>query len=90
MKEGLYTCKRRLVPDLEVRRKINLQIVEFHFVRGLVGMEDAQECKKALNPGEWWEMFGNGTPELKRFAIRILSLTCSSSGCKRNWSSLKW
>ncbi|XP_022632798.1 uncharacterized protein LOC111240945 [Vigna radiata var. radiata] len=34
-------------------------------------------------------MFGDGTPELKRFAIRILSLTCSSSGCERNWSSFE-
>ncbi|XP_017424685.1 uncharacterized protein LOC108333721 [Vigna angularis] len=52
-------------------------------------MEDAKECRKELNPGEWWDMFGDGTPELKRFAIRILSLTCSSSGCERNWSSFE-
>ncbi|XP_047163320.1 uncharacterized protein LOC124833007 [Vigna umbellata] len=71
------------------RRKINLQIVEFHNARGLFGMEDAKECRKELNPGEWWDMFGDGTPELKRFAIRILSLTCSSSGCERNWSSFE-
>jgi len=51
------------------KRKINLQIVEFHFARGLFEMEDAKECRKALNLGEWWEMFGDATPELKRFAI---------------------
>ncbi|KAI5412253.1 hypothetical protein KIW84_057060 [Lathyrus oleraceus] len=27
--------------------------------------------------------------ELQRFAIRILSLTCSSSGCERNWSAFE-
>ncbi|XP_052724958.1 uncharacterized protein LOC128194155 [Vigna angularis] len=84
VKEGLYFCMRRLIPDMAERRKINLQIVEFHNARGLFGMEDAKECRKELNPGEWWDMFGDGTPELKRFAIRILSLTCSSSGCERN------
>jgi len=89
VKEGLYECMRRLVPDIAERRKINLQIVQFHFARGLFGMEYAKECRKALNPGEWWEMFGDATPELKRFAIRILSLTCSSSGCERNWSSFE-
>ena len=89
VKEGLYECMRRLVPDIAERRKINLQIVEFHFARGLFGMEDAKECKKALNPSDWWEMFGNTTVVLKRFAIRILSLTCSSLGCERNWSSFK-
>ncbi|BAU03390.1 hypothetical protein VIGAN_UM094300 [Vigna angularis var. angularis] len=89
VKEGLYFCMRRLIPDMAERRKINLQIVEFHNARGLFGMEDAKECRKELNPGEWWDMFGDGTPELKRFAIRILSLTCSSSGCERNWSSFE-
>ncbi|XP_052727463.1 uncharacterized protein LOC108329753 [Vigna angularis] len=89
VKEGLYFCMRRLIPDMTERRKINLQIVEFHNARGLFGMEDAKECRKELNPGELWDMFGDGTPELKRFAIRILSLTCSSSGCERNWSSFE-
>ncbi|XP_052736666.1 uncharacterized protein LOC108336588 [Vigna angularis] len=89
VKEGLYFCMRRLIPDMAERRKINLQIVEFHNARGLFGMEDAKECRKELNPGEWWDMFGDGTPKLKRFAIRIISLTCSSSGCERNWSSFE-
>jgi len=70
VKEGLYECMRRLVPYIaKKKRKINLQIVEFHFARGLFEMEDAKECRKALNLGEWWEMFGDATPELKRFAI---------------------
>ena len=48
-----------------IKPKINLQIVEFHFVRGLFGMEDAKECRKVLNPSEWWEMFGDGTPRVE-------------------------
>lgn len=35
----------------------------------------------------WWERFGGKTPELTTFAIRVLSLTCSASGCERNWST---
>ncbi|XP_014493054.1 uncharacterized protein LOC106755418 [Vigna radiata var. radiata] len=58
-------------------------------IRGLFGMEDANECRKKLSPGEWWDMFGDGTPELKRVVIRILSLTCSSFRCERNWSSFE-
>jgi len=34
----------------------------------------------------WWESFGSQTPQLQKFAIRVLSQTCSSSGCERNWS----
>ncbi|KAL0394959.1 UNVERIFIED_CONTAM: hypothetical protein Slati_4462100 [Sesamum latifolium] len=35
---------------------------------------------------EWWSTFGSYTPILQIFTIKVLSLTCSSSGCKRNWS----
>ncbi|GJX03104.1 zf-BED domain-containing protein [Tanacetum coccineum] len=38
---------------------------------------------------DWWDSFGDDTPELKRFAMRVLSLTCSSSGCERNWSAFE-
>ena len=34
----------------------------------------------------WWRMFGSQTPNLHKLAIKILSLTCSTSGCERNWS----
>jgi len=34
----------------------------------------------------WWEQFGNDTPELQKFAIRVLSQCCSATGCERNWS----
>ena len=35
---------------------------------------------------KWWDSYRDDFPELKIFAIRILSLTCSSSGCESNWS----
>jgi hypothetical protein len=34
----------------------------------------------------WWESFGSHCPQLQKFAIRVLSQTCSASGCERNWS----
>lgn len=37
----------------------------------------------------WWERFGGETPELMKFAVRVLSLTCSASGCERNWSTFE-
>ncbi|KAK4278738.1 hypothetical protein QN277_016541 [Acacia crassicarpa] len=41
------------------------------------------------SPAAWWESYGDGVPELQKFAIRVLSLTCSSSGCERNWSAFE-
>ena len=34
----------------------------------------------------WWESFGSQTPQLQKFAIRVLSQTWSAFGCERNWS----
>jgi len=34
----------------------------------------------------WWESYGGVGKELQNLAIRVLSLTCSATGCKRNWS----
>ena len=35
---------------------------------------------------EWWFMYGNNTPTLKKLAIKVLSQIASSSTCERNWS----
>lgn len=38
-------------------------------------------------PGyRWWMSYGVETPELQRFAIRILSQAASSLACEINWS----
>ena len=36
---------------------------------------------------KWWDLYGDDFLELKNFAIKILSLTYSSSGCESNWST---
>jgi len=40
-------------------------------------------------PGAWWESYGEEYPELQKFSIRILSLTCSSSRYECNWSAFE-
>ncbi|RVW19146.1 hypothetical protein CK203_095168 [Vitis vinifera] len=43
-----------------------------------------------LNPeffyAEWWAAYGASAPNLQKFAMKVLNLTCSASGCERNWS----
>ena len=89
VKEGLFICMMRLVKDVGVRNKINGQLLEFHFAKGLFSMENAINSRKTMPPIDWWEIFRDECPELKWFAIHVLSLTCSSSGCERNWSSFE-
>ncbi|XP_034586659.1 uncharacterized protein [Setaria viridis] len=37
----------------------------------------------------WWSVHGASAKDLRKMAIRILSLTCSSSACERTWSAFE-
>ena len=38
------------------------------------------------NEAKWWSIHGTSAPNLRVLAMQILSLTCSSSPCERNFS----
>ncbi|XP_073114865.1 uncharacterized protein [Elaeis guineensis] len=50
------------------------------------GRSSAINDRSRLAPDEWWVTYGSCAPNLQKLAIRILSQTCSASGCERNWS----
>ncbi|XP_031405764.1 uncharacterized protein LOC116214505 [Punica granatum] len=85
---GLYKVMDRMLDD-EERDKVDLQLEEFKHERGLFGFSLAKSMRFKKTPADWWESYGADTPELQKFSIRILSLTCSSSGCERNWSAFE-
>ena len=89
IKLGLFNCIERIVRDPDEKEKIDVQIEIFKGAKGLFGIESAKRSRDKKAPAEWWDTYGDGCPELQRFAIRVLSLTCSSSGCERNWSAFE-
>ncbi|KAG2721050.1 hypothetical protein I3760_02G063400 [Carya illinoinensis] len=44
---------------------------------------------KTFHPRTWWDWCGKHTPVLRKYAIRILALPCSTSLCKRYEMPLK-
>ncbi|XP_057452218.1 uncharacterized protein LOC130744040 [Lotus japonicus] len=78
-----------MVPNAVERKKIHAQLIVFHNRKCMFGLEDAQSVRKTVTPAEWWEAYGDHCPKLRNFAIWVLSLTCSSSGCERNWSAFE-
>ncbi|XP_072064244.1 uncharacterized protein [Arachis hypogaea] len=50
------------------------------------GRPSAIRERSTVMPDQWWESYGCGAPNLQKLAIRVLSQTCSSLGCERNWS----
>lgn len=69
--------------------KIDGQLEDFKSIKGFFGSEIAQRGLKNKTLTQWWESYGDAHPELQNFTIRVLSLTCSSSGCERNWSAFE-
>ncbi|KAL4276362.1 hypothetical protein AHAS_Ahas20G0199600 [Arachis hypogaea] len=47
-------------------------------------------CERStIMPDQWWKSYGCGALNLQKLAIRILSQTCSFSGCECNWSTFE-
>ncbi|KAL4561073.1 hypothetical protein LXL04_033235 [Taraxacum kok-saghyz] len=43
--------------------------------------------RKKTQPVKWWLSYGDECPELQHLVVCVLSLTCSATGCERNWST---
>ncbi|CAN1127439.1 hypothetical protein LINPERHAP2_LOCUS4046 [Linum perenne] len=86
LKLGLFDCVERLSKDRDESLTIMQQLDTFHHARGMFSSYGFMQLLDRKHPVDWWSSFGDDVPELQKFAIRILSLTCSASGCERNWS----
>ncbi|CAI9299643.1 unnamed protein product [Lactuca saligna] len=75
----------RLVPDQQVQDKISAELDKYRNAEGLFGHPMAITHRKTKAPADWWASYGSSAPNLKKFAIRVLSLTCSATSCERNW-----
>ncbi|KAK2637135.1 hypothetical protein Ddye_031927 [Dipteronia dyeriana] len=87
VKIGLMVCMEKLIPDEEARVRANLQVNLFKNKEEFFGYRRAKGLIENLSPADWWSSYGDEAPELKDFAVKVLSLTCSSSACERNLST---
>lgn len=84
--KGLYDCIERLVIGKEATETVFSELNIYKLKQGLFGREIAERQRKTIAPAQWWRMYGHSAPNLQQLAIKILGLTCSASGCERNWS----
>ncbi|KAK2646674.1 hypothetical protein Ddye_021869 [Dipteronia dyeriana] len=80
-------CMEKLIPNEEDRLQANIQLQLFQNKKGLFAYGRQQIVIDKLSPSDWWTTYGDDAPELMIFAVKVLSLTCSSSACERNWST---
>ncbi|RVX20115.1 hypothetical protein CK203_004572 [Vitis vinifera] len=88
VRKGLFECMDRML-DYQERLKADIQLDSYDQAMGEFGSRIAIDSRTLRSPTSWWMRFGGSTPELQKFAIRVLSLTCSASGCERNWSTFE-
>eukprot|EP00253_Pinus_taeda_P010894 PITA_10894 len=75
-----------MIPLESDQLEVHKQVTTFSNAAGTFGKNLAKIAREADEPAQWGEAFGGHVPELQRFAIRILSQTCSATGCEQNWS----
>ena len=83
VRKRLFECMDRML-DYQERLKADIRLDSYDQAMGEFGSRIAIDYQTLRSPTSWWMHFGGSTPELQKFAIRVLSLTCSASRCERN------
>ncbi|KAG4927439.1 hypothetical protein GLYMA_19G103700v4 [Glycine max] len=87
--DGLYKCIDKLSEDDDFVVEVHKQLLVYKRAGERFGMTAAMKARTEISPAEWWKLYGGKTPHLQTIAIKVLSLTCSSSGCECNWSTFE-
>ncbi|XP_061353108.1 uncharacterized protein LOC133297896 [Gastrolobium bilobum] len=75
--------------DPDLNSKLTSEMRIFKNAELDFGRPSAKRERNTVMPNQWWGSYGCGAPNLQKLAIRVLSQTCSASGCERNWSAFE-
>ncbi|KAM3410492.1 hypothetical protein ACQJBY_002604 [Aegilops geniculata] len=90
--EGFISCVETFYygDDDKQDQAVNFELKRFQNREGSFAKKLARSCQNFdYNAASWWRLYGTEVPALQRMAVRILSLTSSSSVCERNWSTFE-
>ncbi|RVW61035.1 hypothetical protein CK203_045824 [Vitis vinifera] len=85
--QAIHDVFAKLDPTTESLGQFGNELVLFRNAKRGFGDRAAIASRSTMVPAEWWFMYGNQTPTLRKLAIKVLSQTASSSACERNWST---
>lgn len=84
IQKGLLDCIETLEPNTTAQDNITRDKAFFEDAAGDFSRPMALRGRESLAPATWWSQYASDYPDLQRFAVRILSQTCSISTCERN------
>ena len=67
--------------------KIHTELLIYRGAQGIFGIPMAKRMRSMLSPAKWWMQYRLSALTLKKFVVKVLSLTSrrlSSLGCERN------
>ncbi|XP_039827332.1 uncharacterized protein LOC120689053 [Panicum virgatum] len=80
-----------MVEDEDTRDKIHAQSLDYEALRGEVfSKKSAKENIESMSALDRWSSYGGRAIEIQRFARHSVSLSSSSSGSERNWSTFEF
>lgn len=80
-------CIKKLFPDADERRAVNMEFANFSDGREDFADVDALTDRGKMEPKAWWLVHGVNAPILQKVALKLLAQPCSSSCSERNWST---
>ncbi|CAH9076716.1 unnamed protein product [Cuscuta europaea] len=88
--DGFIKCVEKMLPaSIGESVEFSTEISNYTNGRGSFRTKMAMNNRDKQPPVDWWLSNGSSSPTLQHLAVRILSLTCSASGCERNWSAFE-
>ncbi|RVX06633.1 hypothetical protein CK203_029523 [Vitis vinifera] len=85
--QAVHDVFAKLDPTTESLGQFGNELVLFRDAKRGFGDRTTIASRSTMVHAEWWFMYGNQTPTLRKLAIKVLSQTASSSACERNWST---
>lgn len=76
---GLLGCIVRMFENPNSQAMIVPQLEAYTLLTGGTLSEMAADQRSKMQPALWWASYGDHSPELQKFAIKILSQTCSGA-----------
>ncbi|XP_042508243.1 uncharacterized protein LOC122084224 [Macadamia integrifolia] len=77
----------KLVRKLDLQAACNIKLKDFKDATKTFGRAAAVVGRQSTVPSEWWVLYGKDAHNLRKIAIKVLTQTCSTSGCEYNWST---
>ncbi|XP_058114265.1 uncharacterized protein LOC131257424 [Magnolia sinica] len=90
---GFVDVLERIIPDRGKQDKISTLLDFYTKSKGIFSRDIVIRHRTMKLPTDWWAAYGVDPNRkdlaLKKLAMKILGLTCSASGCERNWSTFE-